>query len=519
MLLNSYEFCIFFTAVFCLYWAFPLSWKAPFLLGVSYFFYGLWDPHFLLLIGLVTGVDYSLGCALGGHTADTSKPTQLNTVKIQSHPIPLPRTLRKRLLLLSIITNLSILGCFKYFNFFVDSVARLFAILGWQVDLVTLQLLLPIGISFYSFKSLGYVIDVYRDTQAPERNWVHYALFIAFFPTLLAGPIDRAKSFLPQIKQLNQLTLQRIGSGLTLILMGVVKKVAIADGIAHSVNIIYQGNGSPSWLDIVTATVLYAVQIYGDFSGYTDMARGVAKLLGFDLVINFNLPYFSQNPSEFWRRWHISLSTWLRDYLYISLGGNRRSNLRTYINLMATMMLGGLWHGATWNFVLWGTYQGGILGIHRWFSLRSQPEVSNISSGRSPQRTSDRLRSELPDKNRASPPAIDITTLWKIPLFFIVTCYGWLLFGVADFSRILKFSQILLTDFGNFTLSLPMPPLAALLGMGLLLSYEALEYLSQTTNLYRTFWPIAQGAFYATLIFIILMGSSNEPTQFIYTQF
>lgn len=595
MLINSYEFLVFFAIAFGLYWTVPRRWKAPFLLIASYGFYGSWEPRFLLLIALATAVDYSVGRCLRltwqsarspeaspeAPGADPPSPAErpawgrrlglyLGAIALAAWALPWPShpallfasksqtgltqawlamlltvgafgllgwllgsilphwaiaqsrpadTQRQRLLLLSLVTNLSILGCFKYFNFFVDSLSGLLAGLGWSVALPHWQLLMPIGISFYSFKTLGYVIDCYRGKQEATEDLVHYGVFLAFFPALLAGPIDRASSFLAQLQQRPQFTLGRLGDGLVLILIGLMKKVAIADGLAPSVSAIYQGSGTPSGPDVVVATVLYALQIYGDFSGYTDMARGVAKLLGFELALNFNLPYFSQNPSEFWRRWHISLSTWLRDYLYIPLGGNRKGSLRTYANLMITMVLGGLWHGATWNFGLWGAYQGAILCIHRWWGLRTQTQSpSPASSALTPVLTPALTRSS---GRFASGWAggFDLQALWRIPLFFVVTCYGWLLFGVADFGRIASLSQTLFTGWGDGSLAVPQPPLASLLGIGLLMGYETLEYLCQTTDLYRKLWPLGQGIFYASLIFVLLMGSSNAPAQFIYTQF
>ena len=264
-----------------------------------------------------------------------------------------------------------------------------------------LNIVLPIGISFYTFKGIGYVIDVYRGNVELEHDYKNFALFIAFFPALLAGPIDRAKDLLQQITVKRKITQEQTLRGLHLIFYGLFKKVVIADGVVGTVNSVFGSTGQMSWIDVVVATVLFTLQIYCDFSGYTDIARGTAKLLGFNLMVNFRLPYFSQNPREFWSKWHISLSTWLRDYLYIPLGGNKHGKSNTYRNLMLTMVLGGLWHGAAWNFVLWGLYHGVVLCVHK-----------AIKATKSTVGTQKNL----------------ITNIIKVTLFFSITCYGWLIF-------------------------------------------------------------------------------------------
>jgi D-alanyl-lipoteichoic acid acyltransferase DltB (MBOAT superfamily) len=329
----------------------------------------------------------------------------------------------------------------------------------------------------------------------PARRFSEFALFLAYFPPLLAGPIDRASELLPQLSTSRQITFKQSAEGVFLILFGLFKKVAISDGVAGSVNAIYGTTGTVSWIDVVVATFLYAVQIYCDFSGYSDMARGVSKLFGIELMLNFNLPYFSKDPSEFWRRWHISLSTWLRDYLYIPLGGNRKGDRRTYYNLMTTMVLGGLWHGAAWNFVLWGFYQGALLCVYRAFTPKTkQQSPSNKGFGL-------------------------LKGLVEILFFFVLTCYGWLLFRATSLAQIITFTKILFLDFGNFALSVPKPPLPVLLGLPLLIGYEVVEYLSANSQSKRHYPIPARAAVYAALIIILLMGESNAPAQFIYSQF
>ncbi len=266
---------------------------------------------------------------------------------------------------LSIAANLSILGFFKYFDFFADSFARLLSTFGMEADWPTLNIVLPVGISFYTFQTLSYTIDVYRRKLDPTKSFLDFALFVAFFPQLVAGPIVRASHLLPQILRPRRITSPEIDAGLFLILWGYFKKVVIADNVGLIANQVFGDYGQYQGIDIVIGTLAFAVQIYCDFSGYTDIARGLCKLMGFDLMLNFRLPYLADSPSDFWQRWHISLSSWLRDYLYIPLGGNRHGELATYRNLMITMLLGGLWHGAAWTFVIWGAYHGVLLCVYR----------------------------------------------------------------------------------------------------------------------------------------------------------
>ena len=295
------------------------------LLVASYAFYGAWDWRFLGLIVLSTVVDYVVGMSL----AATGDPRR-----------------RQFLVTASIVANLGILGLFKYAGFFAKSLVGLGASLGVEIPAFALDVVLPVGISFYTFQTLSYTIDIYRGTLKPTRRFLDFALFVAFFPQLVAGPIERASRLLPQVLQPRHVTWEKFGSGSWLILWGLFKKVVIADNLAFLVNAVYATDASPTGWQVVAGTVAFAWQIYCDFSGYSDIARGLARLMGFELMVNFNLPYAARSPADFWRRWHISLSTWLRDYLYIPLGGNQGGALRTYRNLGLTMLLGGLWHGA-----------------------------------------------------------------------------------------------------------------------------------------------------------------------------
>ena len=347
MLFTQPIYFIFFTAVFTLYWRIRShALRKVLLLMASYVFYGAWDPRFLTLIFLSTAIDFEVGRRLDA----TAQPVS-----------------RKALLWISMAANLGILGFFKYFDFFVQSGADLFGL----SDVRTLGLILPVGISFFTFQSMSYTIDIYRGRLKPINSFTDFALFVSFFPQLVAGPIVRAATFLPQLKTEKRFADVHVQSLLTLFLIGFIKKACISDNLSPVIDPVFANPNLYDTLGIWIAVVFYAVQIYCDFSGYTDMAIASAGLLGYNLTRNFAFPYFAANIAEFWRRWHISLSTWLRDYLYISLGGNRSGAAKTYRNLMITMVLGGLWHGAAWHFIIWGGLHGVALAIHRWVRERN----------------------------------------------------------------------------------------------------------------------------------------------------
>ncbi|HMD55146.1 MAG TPA: MBOAT family O-acyltransferase, partial [Phycisphaerae bacterium] len=330
-----------------------------------------------------------------------------------------PAVSRLKYLHLSLITNLGLLAFFKYFNFFIDSFLSLFDVLGVHLSAPAMRIILPIGISFYTFQALSYTIDVYSGKLHATKSFWDFFLAVLFFPHLIAGPIQRAANLLSQVTSPRVISRTKIVDGLHLMLWGYFKKVYVADGLAPIVSGVFNAS-TYSGGETTIAVLAFAFQIYCDFSGYTDIARGVAKLMGFEFVLNFNLPYFATNPSDFWKRWHISLSTWLRDYLYVPLGGNQHGTVKTYRNLMITMVLGGLWHGAAWNFVLWGAYHGGLLVVHRSFT----PILSGLRLC-----TSAMLR-----------------RLWlsfRILVMFIFTCYGWLLFRATSFHEIVSMTASL----------------------------------------------------------------------------
>jgi len=403
MLFNSLEFGVFFVVVFTAYWLLSHRKQNWLLLFASYYFYGSWNWKFLSLIALSTVIDFAVGLRLS--TTDDA-------------------VRRKRLLLCSVVANLGILGTFKYFNFFADSLARVLSGVGLEASWTALHIVLPVGISFYTFQTMSYTIDVYKRKMEPTRSFLDFAVFVAFFPQLVAGPIERASRLLPQVSAPRTFSWDQLAEGWHLILWGLYKKVFIADGLARVANQAFVSGAEACGLDVILGLLAFCFQIYGDFSGYSDIARGVAKCLGFELMVNFDLPYVSKTPSEFWQRWHISLSSWLRDYLYFSLGGNRRGNARTYWNLSATMLLGGLWHGAAWTYVVWGAYQGAILMLYRPF------ERSGTGSGRSPKSGDS---TALP-ASCSLPHALLSFTQWA--LMFVLTNLGWLIFRATSVRQI-----------------------------------------------------------------------------------
>ena len=337
MLFNSLAFAVFLPIVFMIYWAVPHKFRWPILLVSSYYFYMSWNPEYVILIFLTTMVSYA--AALGIERAAQKKT-------------------KNAILILALCVCLGVLFAFKYFNFFSASITHLLSPLAIQLNPVALTLLLPVGISFYTFQTLSYVIDVYRGEIPAERNFGVYATFVSFFPQLVAGPIERTKNLLPQITREKTFDCKNASYGLKLMAWGFFKKLAVADMVGYYVDEAYGSLAACSGFDLFIAIFFFTIQIYCDFSGYSDIAIGTAKLLGIDLMTNFKSPYFSLSIKEFWSRWHISLSTWFRDYVYIPLGGNRCSSLKRDRNLLITFLASGLWHGANWTYVLWGGIHG-----------------------------------------------------------------------------------------------------------------------------------------------------------------
>jgi D-alanyl-lipoteichoic acid acyltransferase DltB (MBOAT superfamily) len=553
MLFNSPEFIVFFLIVYFLYLGLTFRLQNYVLLVASYIFYGWWDTRFLFLVALSTTIDFWVGLMIENgrlllrqwllpalflvtsavaflglrpavllpHADGGLDQGELISVSMIEwslagvivfvafiflvffclRGIDEPRR-RLGCLMVSLIVQLGLLGIFKYFNFFAESLSAALNNIGVQSSSLHLNIVLPVGVSFYTFQSLSYTIDIYRRQFKPTDRFIDFALFVAYFPQLQAGPIERARHLIPQLSKPRTIGLAQISNGLYLIILGFFKKVAIADGVSPVVDQIFSSNGQITWIDVVVGTVLFAMQIYCDFSGYTDIARGISKLLGIELVVNFNQPYFASNPQEFWRRWHISLSTWLRDYLYVPLGGNHGTLLFVCRNLMITMLLGGLWHGAAWNFVLWGFYQGILLCLYR--SWRQYWPTEK--------------RSVLEASKWAAATSFS-TKMAANVVFFICVCYGWLLFRSHSLTQIGKFSSLLITDFGNFDYGGGTPRLSALVGLPLLVLVEFGQFWNSEPQSLRWLPVPARGALMAALLVIIAMGMSNEPAQFIYFQF
>ena len=472
MLFSELNFWLFFLVTFSLYCFANHKQQNRLLLIASYAFYCAWDWRFLSLILISTVVDFYVGKQI--FSAGTAAA-------------------KKRWLVLSLVVNLGLLGVFKYFNFFVDSFQALADHLGFPVDPLIVSIVLPVGISFYTFQTLSYSIDIYRGKLLPEKDPLNFALFVAFFPQLVAGPIERARNLLPNISSPRIITEENLSRGAVLCLIGLLKKIVIADGIAPSVDSVYSA-ADPSWAAIILATWLFAIQIYCDFSGYTDIARGVSKMLGFELMRNFSQPYFATNPQEFWRRWHISLSTWLRDYLYISLGGNRGGAGKTYRNLMITMGLGGLWHGAAWNFVLWGLYQGALLSIHRYFQSLNRF----------------RFDFEFNARTLLAKPILIFT-------FFQITCYGWLLFRADSLDQILRFTHAL-AHFSDGS-SMKSIPFAPSVGILFLFVWDLVIHVKGNETSYLALPNWSRIILWAGLVYFLFFGANTQSNAFIYFQF
>ena len=355
MLFTNGNYFVFLAIVFFAYWVLARK-RVPvwFFLSASYYFYALWNPKFLGLLFLLSTIDFAVGLSLGSKRS---------------------ARVRKLLMTVSVVTDVGVLFAFKYFNFFAESLAELLARAGWNTSTVTLDtLILPLGLSFITFRSLSYVIDVYRGRLQPTTRYFDYLTFVSFFPTVIAGPIVRAGDLLPQFRERPALTSEQGTQALFLIMIGLIKKVAIADFLGNNlVDRVFDQPQLYSSVETLAAIYGYALQIYCDFSGYSDIAIGSALLLGFKLPLNFDSPYRAHDLRDFWRRWHISLSTWLFDYVFVSLGGLRKRRFNLYRNLVVTFLVGGLWHGAAWTFVMWGGLHGlGLSANHWWVQLRKR---------------------------------------------------------------------------------------------------------------------------------------------------
>jgi alginate O-acetyltransferase complex protein AlgI len=484
MLFNSFDFVFFLVVVFSLYWFVLSRWRTAqntLLLIASYVFYGWWDWRFLSLIVLSSVCDYFIGLAL--HSARTERH-------------------RFGLLLFSLGFNLGLLGYFKYFNFFIDSFAAMLGALGIPAGTGTLEILLPVGISFYTFQTLSYSIDIYRRNIEPTRDIVAFFAFVAFFPQLVAGPIERASRLLPQFLQQREFAYSTAAAGLRQIIWGLFKKVVVADNCAIVVDRIYLDAGTMDGTALLIGTVFFAFQIYGDFSGYSDIAIGTGRLFGFNLMQNFATPYFSRNIREFWQRWHISLSTWFRDYIYIPLGGSRGLLSATIRNTMITFVLSGLWHGANWTFFVWGFLNG----------LYLLPRVIKLN------RTAVR---------QTPPEHASLRDLPQIFVTFGLIVFAWVFFRAQDLTEAVSIIARILTDVGHVN------PLESLRGLGLrshvargtaaisiLLVVEWIQRRRQHgLEMDGVAWFLRWPTYVAVISIVLLLRHTGGSLEFIYFQF
>jgi alginate O-acetyltransferase complex protein AlgI len=492
MVFNSLHFAGFFVVVYALYRALPHRGQNWLLLVASYYFYAAWDWRFLGLLIASTVVDFY--CARFISTREKHSE-------------------RRAVLMVSLGFNLAMLGFFKYFNFFAENLHALFAAFGFRLDVITLRVLLPIGISFYTFITMSYVIDVYRRQIQPERSLRDFALFVAYFPHLVAGPILRASVLLPQIVSPRRVTPDQIVEGLWLMGYGFFKKVYVADNLAYLVDGVFN-SAHPTGFQVLLALYAFAFQIYGDFSGYSDMARGMSKLMGIELNLNFRFPYFVRTPQQFWQHWHISLSTWLRDYLFLPVSYvlSRRLDDVRWLGLradfwiyaaatMVTMLLGGLWHGAAWNFVLWGAYQGALLVL---FALAQQWK-----------RKGRRRRAALGDRVWSGGAAALLATVGM----FHLTCLGWLIFRGKTAGQIGSLAWALVAGFDPGTSALHTYAVPLFAYAAPLLVVHALEAWKNDMTAVFTLPVAVRYSVYAAMLYLTVLFGDFAGSQFIYFQF
>jgi len=478
MLFNTIQFGIFFTFVFFLYWFVfnkSVSRRNIFLVICSYFFYACWDWRFMLLLAFSTLLDYFSGLKIQKATDKKHK---------------------RRWLLVSVIINLGLLCFFKYYNFFITEFSQLLYSIGFSPHLSTLSIIIPVGISFYTFHGLSYIFDVYNNKTNARTNLADYALFVSFFPLLVAGPIERATHLLPQIEKPVTFRYSKAVDGLKQILWGLFKKIVIADNCAPIVDDIfanYQFYGSTS---LAIGAMLFAIQIYGDFSGYTDIALGASRLLGFEVLQNFRFPYFSRDIAEFWRRWHISLSSWFKDYLYIPLGGSRNGKLKTVRNTFIIFLVSGFWHGANWTFIAWG-------GLNALFIIPSvllktnRQNLDTVATGR-----------KLPS----------VTDAVKMTITFILCCFAWIFFRSESITDALRFI------YNMFSSQSGLMPEHNILRIGILIVFFMVvewtgrhnKYAIEKTAINQKRY--IRWAFYYLIIVLVYCFMGNNQ-QFIYFQF
>ena len=476
MLFNSIEFVFFFIIVTALFFILPHKYRWFLLLVSSCYFYMAFVPVYILILGFTIVIDYFAGIYL-----EETKGAK-----------------RKWLLIVSLIANIGVLAVFKYYNFFNDNLTALLYGAGYQNPIPYLSILLPIGLSFHTFQAMSYTIEVYRNHQKAERNFGIYSLYVMFYPQLVAGPIERPQNLLHQFYEKHSFNYARIAEGMKLMLWGFFKKLVIADRLAIFVDSAYNYPEQQTGLTLIMATIFFAIQIYCDFSGYSDIAIGTARVMGFKLMTNFNRPYFSRNISEFWKRWHISLSTWFKDYLYISLGGNKVSIPRWYFNLFFVFLVSGFWHGANWTFIIWGA----INGFYLVFAL-----VTDKFSTRLVNATGLNHHKKL-------------LSFLNIIITFLLACFAWIFFRANSLKDAWLIIKKMATFSGPLHYENPSMLIFSFLGIGMLFLYELKhEYFKNSLSLLNNQHWLVRNMTYAVLIILILLMGVFDGGQFIYFQF
>ena len=502
MLFNSFGYAVFLPVIFLLYWALPGKWRWALLLAASYFFYASWGAAYIPVLLLTTAVSYFAALYIEGAGR---RPTRQKAGRRRTKPGS--PAAGKTVLILSVTFCAALLFFFKYLNFFSENAAALLQRFSIPVQPLTLRLALPIGISFYLFQTISYLVDVYRGKIAAERHFGIYAVYISFLPKVMQGPIERGASLLPQLHRPRRFHYRQASYGLKLMAWGFFKKLVLADGLSVYVNQVYGDLPSYTGFSLVLATFFYAVQLYCDFSGYTDIALGSAGILGIRLSPNFRSPYFASSIKDFWGRWHLSLSGWLRDYIYIPLGGSRVGRVRHALNVMITFLVSGLWHGASWNFVLWGGIHGVLQVIEGFFPWNQK--ASRFQTDR-------RLHALL--------------SVVTVPVTFLLVCFAWIFFRAATISDALYVIQNLFSGIGSpaaylhscaLQMGLSAPallfsclPLIPLFFFDLAsLKTDVIALISRQRFFIR--WPV----YILLLLAILLFSEKGVTTEFIYMQF
>ncbi len=481
MLFNSLEFLLFLPIVLLLYWFGTkrnIRVQNILLLAASYFFYGWWDWRFLSLIVFSSTVDYSVGITLGKTSLEKK---------------------RKWLLVVSILVNIGFLGFFKYFNFFAESFAQAFTLMGRPIEAGRLNIVLPVGISFYTFQTLSYTIDVYRRKFEPTRDVIAFFAFVSFFPQLVAGPIERARNLLPQFTRRRSVSYEQLADGFRQILWGFFKKIVIADNCAGIINDIFSNYSDYNGSTLVLGAILFAFQIYGDFSGYSDIAIGTARLFGFNLMRNFAFPYFSRDIAEFWRRWHISLSTWFRDYVYIPLGGSRGSVWNKIRNILIIFIVSGFWHGANWTFISWGALNA-LYFLPLMLANRNRKHTNQVA------------------ERRALP---GIRELMQMLFTFGLTTLAWVFFRAENLSHAFSYLRIIFSK--SLFIAPDFFPWLEFITIAILIAVEWIQRKKkhglEFADSQRRFKALRWTVYCVLLLMIYFLGEYSTDYEFIYFQF